>query len=32
MKQNRFIPGDWVNFKGKLARIEETYRTNYFVK
>lgn len=32
MKQNRFIPGDWVNFKGKLARIEETYSTNYFVK
>lgn len=28
----RYIAGDWVKHRGKLARIEETYRTNYFVK
>lgn len=32
MEQNKYIPGDWVKHRGKLARIEETYRTNYFVK
>lgn len=30
--EQRYIAGDWVKHRGKLARIEETYRTNYFVK
>ena len=30
--EQRYIAGDWVKNRGKLARIEETYRTNYFVK
>lgn len=32
MEQNKYIPGDWVKHRGKLARVEETYRTNYSVK
>ena len=32
MEQNRYIPGDWVKHRGKLAKVLETYKTNYFVK
>lgn len=32
MKKDRYIPGDWVIFRRKLARILETYKTNYFIK
>lgn len=30
--EQRYIAGDWVKHRGKLARVEETYRTNYSVK
>lgn len=32
MKQNKYIPGDWVKYKGKLAKVLETYKINYFIK
>lgn len=31
MKQ-KYIPGDWVKFEGKLARVEEVYQSYYFLR
>ncbi len=30
--RQKYIPGDWVKHRGKLAKVLETFKTNYFVK
>lgn len=32
MNTNRYIPGDWVKFEGKLARIEEVNSLYYLLR
>lgn len=30
--RQKYIPGDWVKYKGKLAKVLETYNPNYCIK